>query len=602
MFEWCSSRVTTISSPAPSRGRAYDWATRLIASVVPRTKTISRGRGRVHEAPRLLARALVQRRRFLRQRVHAAVHVGVVGARVVRDRVDDRRRLLRRGGVVEVGEGVAVDPARERGKVGAHADQVERHRGFARGRHQTGTPDQVAIRQGAGDQGLGGVAHGCERNAADHVAAERESQQGAGGGLVEAARPEIEEVIIVERAGGRAMAALDVVDVDLELRPRVDLGERRQQQVAARLAGIRPACRGLDRDAAVEGAAAARGGDAAVLLHGFGGHAAMRDLRQEVHLPFAVGEEESVEPAGRVRTLEREVEVRAQQAPAEREQVLFVAAARRGSHHPGLDLGRGRAVLVQPQVADRGALAERRVRPRGCRGPPPRRGRRNARAACSGAGAHFDDDARLVDRGRAGRRDVHEVDRFRKLAARRDPEQHAARGERIGEQRIAVVRLVARRAQQRDRRLRIAVDQGGEVDDLETRGRARRRELRGVAAVHQHHAVRARDFEEAGGERRGIRLRGRLGIEGVLADARMVEVLPVLVAAVGKAARDEPTEGRVPPARPGGPAAEAGREPGVRRGDALDRARARSCGRRSRRGASRSRDARARARARARRS
>ena len=96
-----------------------------------------RGRGRVHEAARLLARALVQRGRLLRQRVHAAVHVGVMGARVVRDGVDDRRRLLRRGGVVEVGEGMAVDPARERGKVGAHAGHVERDRGFPRGGHQT---------------------------------------------------------------------------------------------------------------------------------------------------------------------------------------------------------------------------------------------------------------------------------------------------------------------------------------------------------------------------------------------------------------------------------------------------------------------------------
>ena len=42
MFEWCSSSVISTSSPGPSVVRASPCATRLIASVVPRTKTISR--------------------------------------------------------------------------------------------------------------------------------------------------------------------------------------------------------------------------------------------------------------------------------------------------------------------------------------------------------------------------------------------------------------------------------------------------------------------------------------------------------------------------------------------------------------------------------
>jgi hypothetical protein len=41
MFEWCSRPVTRISSPGPTRWRPSVWATRLTASVVPRTKTIS---------------------------------------------------------------------------------------------------------------------------------------------------------------------------------------------------------------------------------------------------------------------------------------------------------------------------------------------------------------------------------------------------------------------------------------------------------------------------------------------------------------------------------------------------------------------------------
>ena len=148
------------------------------------------------------------------------------------------------------------------------------------------------------------------------------------------------------------MAALDVVDVDLELRPRVDLGERREQQVAARLARIRPARgRGLDRDAAVECAAAAGGGDAAVVLQGLGGRGRGGSTcvrRSTCRSPSA--RNRPVEPAGGVRALEHEIEVRAQQASAEREQVLSYrlrAAARttQVSTWAAAD-----AVLVQAQV------------------------------------------------------------------------------------------------------------------------------------------------------------------------------------------------------------------------------------------------------------
>ena len=53
---------TTISSPGPSTRRAYDWATRLMASVVPRTKTISRA-----------SRALMNRRTVSRAASYALV-------------------------------------------------------------------------------------------------------------------------------------------------------------------------------------------------------------------------------------------------------------------------------------------------------------------------------------------------------------------------------------------------------------------------------------------------------------------------------------------------------------------------------------------------
>ena len=37
MFAWCSSQVMTISSPLPTFFRPQAWATRLMASVPPRT-------------------------------------------------------------------------------------------------------------------------------------------------------------------------------------------------------------------------------------------------------------------------------------------------------------------------------------------------------------------------------------------------------------------------------------------------------------------------------------------------------------------------------------------------------------------------------------
>ena len=44
MLAWCSIRVTTITSPAFNRGSAHEYATRLIAKVVPLHSTSSLGR------------------------------------------------------------------------------------------------------------------------------------------------------------------------------------------------------------------------------------------------------------------------------------------------------------------------------------------------------------------------------------------------------------------------------------------------------------------------------------------------------------------------------------------------------------------------------
>ena len=178
-----------------------------------------------------------------------------------------------------------------------------------------------------------------------------------------------------------------------------------------------------------------------------------------------------------------------------------------------------------------------------------------------------------MDRGFARGRDVHEIDRFRERAARCDPDEHAAGSERVGEERKAVVRVVGGRAQDVERRLRIAFDQGREVDHLEALGQADGRVCRRVAPVHQDDAVRIREREEPGGDRRRVGAQRRLDVECVFADPCVVEVFPVFVVPARQPALDEPAERRVAPACPGGSSAEPGRKPGMGGADALDGAR-----------------------------
>ncbi len=78
-------------------------------SVAPRTKMISLDRRGVEEAPHLLARGLVGVGRARRQRVGGAVDVGVLVLVEMREAVDHRLRLLRRRGVVEPDQRLAVD-------------------------------------------------------------------------------------------------------------------------------------------------------------------------------------------------------------------------------------------------------------------------------------------------------------------------------------------------------------------------------------------------------------------------------------------------------------------------------------------------------------
>src|SRR5437763_8405988 len=79
---------------------------------------------RTQEALDLLARALVCGGRTLAQVVDAAVYVRVLLAQVLAPTLDDDARDLRRGGVVEVDERLAVDGLPQNGKVLAHALNV----------------------------------------------------------------------------------------------------------------------------------------------------------------------------------------------------------------------------------------------------------------------------------------------------------------------------------------------------------------------------------------------------------------------------------------------------------------------------------------------
>ena len=152
--------------------------------------------------------------------------------------------------------------------------------------------------------------------------------------------------------------------------------------------------------------------------------------------------------------------------------------------------------------------------------------------------------------GRAARRELHEVDRIRNLASGRDAHEDAARRKRVRKKRIAIVSVIARRAQQGERRLRCALEQCREIEDLESRRSSEIGEARREAAVDEHHAARTAERQEPRGEGGGIGLALRGRLEGEARDARVVEVFPVLVAPVRQSFRDQRFERALTPLRP----------------------------------------------------
>ena len=81
--------------------------------------------------------------------------------------------------------------------------------------------------------------------------------------------PQVEEGIGIQLPGGRAVAAADVVDIDLEFGFGIDLGRRREQEIAVGERGIAAGGAGLDDDLAVEDAVAVVVGDAPEILRGW---------------------------------------------------------------------------------------------------------------------------------------------------------------------------------------------------------------------------------------------------------------------------------------------------------------------------------------------
>lgn len=79
---------------------------------------------RVDEFRYLAARALVSLGRGIGEIVQAAVHVGVLALVGFRHAVEHRIRLLRRGGVVEIDQRLAINLHRQRGEILSHAGDV----------------------------------------------------------------------------------------------------------------------------------------------------------------------------------------------------------------------------------------------------------------------------------------------------------------------------------------------------------------------------------------------------------------------------------------------------------------------------------------------
>ena len=210
-------------------------ATRLMHSVVPRVNTISSRAARIDEVPNLLARAFERGGGALAQRVDSAVHVRMV------------QPLLERLGFEHGASALASTPRCRDTRAACRA-----RAGGAPGNRRAGTrcrcsdaaavdrPRLIARRSASVRSRAPTLSATCARQGSSRMrsitlAANAVRQHLARVVVVETARAQVEQVLGVELADGRAVAALDVVGVDLELGLRVDFGLLAEQQVVVRL-------------------------------------------------------------------------------------------------------------------------------------------------------------------------------------------------------------------------------------------------------------------------------------------------------------------------------------------------------------------------------
>ena len=217
---------------------------------------------RIEEAAHALARLLEIGGREVAQIMQPAMHIGVFLAIGALDGVEHELRLLRRGAVVEIDErSCRCTFAREDGEVGADRLHVEGrldrseilcrrcehgHRPLL---HSTLTPSQSA--EACGKR----VAQRLVLDALERLADKGLDQQRAGLRLRDAARLEIEQKILVDLAGGRAVAADHVVGEDLKLGLGIELGRLGQEQRSGHLLAVGLLRAGRDDDLALEDAA-----------------------------------------------------------------------------------------------------------------------------------------------------------------------------------------------------------------------------------------------------------------------------------------------------------------------------------------------------------
>ena len=195
-----------ISSPSPIWARPKEEATRLIASVAPRVKMISSRRLGVEEAAHGLARALIGVGRRIGEIMQAAMHIGVFVLVDMGDALDHLPRLLRRGGVVEIDEILAIGLFGEDRKVAAdRLDIIGRGRfGQERLVHLPRLPSAEPGADARRDKRRASLPR---RDRLDDLAGEAFDQQRLGLMLGQAARHEIEQLVVVEPAASGAMAA-----------------------------------------------------------------------------------------------------------------------------------------------------------------------------------------------------------------------------------------------------------------------------------------------------------------------------------------------------------------------------------------------------------